>query len=800
MKQKLLLITLLCCGFLYSTVKANETEPNDTKAQANTLALNGSNSGKINTAGDQDWWKITTTGDGKLDITLTPLSGKYTWIFLYDNDGTTQLNATYATSTFTVSTDGLAAGTYYVKVVTYYAADTSSYTISNHLTIPSQVNDAEPDNSKAQALTLQQNGSKTGHVGYYYNHHRDTADWYKITTNGDGFLSLSLTPANGKYVWIYLFDHDGTTLINSGYSTNTFNVNTDGLAAGTYYIKIICYYSNSDFAPYKLSNTLTKPSDANDTEPNDTKATAKTLILDDSTTGHTGYYYNNHRDSADWYKLTTNKDGYLRLSLTPENGEYVWIYLFDRDGTTLINSTYSTSAFNLYTDGLAAGTYYVRINCYYNTKFAPYKLSDSLFTYSYTADDDAEPNETASQAQTLLANKENDGHTGFYYNHARDSVDWWKINYTGNGPLTVTMDLEGNKCCGIQYTWMYIYKDTLSSPIYSSYTSASQLVANLSSLTQGYYWVRVNTYYNSKFMSYSLTSTFTQNRKAGLKVIYYDTIASCSNTIKLQPNNGNGPFTVQLYRFGIKYGNAVSVKKGSNAKFENLPAGSYYGTAYADGATGNAFGKSKTIILEPVPTGLQTTAITKSSAKLNWALVDCADYYKVKYRKHGTTTWTSKKTVGNVNLLKITGLKANTTYEWEVATVDSANGAEATSAFTDSVLFTTSASLIADVNNGNSEEDLSINKNNLQSAALAVSPNPATNYFVIHFNTNSQTKVNASVYSAEGRAVWTSGLINANALNGKQVNVSQFAKGVFYLKIINEQGELIGSAKIVITK
>jgi hypothetical protein len=797
MKQKFLLFTLLCYGFIY-TAKANETEPNDTKAQANTLALNGNNSGKIGTTGDQDWWKITTTGDGKLDITLTPLSGKYTWIYLYDNDGTTQLNASYSTNTFTVSTDGLAAGTYFVKVVTYYSTDTSSYTISNHLTVPTQANDAEPDNSKIQALTLTQNGNKTGHVGYYYNNHRDTADWYKITTNGDGLLSLSLTPANGKYVWIYLYDNDGTTQLNSGYSTNTFTVNTDGLAAGTYYVKIICYYSNSDFAPYKLSNTLTKPADVNDTEPNDAKATAKTLNLNDSTTGHVGYYYNNHRDTADWYKITTNKDGNLRLRLTPENGKYVWIYLYDHDGTTQLNAAYSTNTFDLNTDGLAAGTYYVRINCYYNSHFAPYKLYDSLFTYNYTADDDAEPNRTASQAQTLLANKENDGHVGFYYNDTRDSVDWWKINYTGNGPLTVTMNLEGNYCCGIQYTWMYIYKDTLAGPIYSSYTSASQLVANLSSLTQGYYWVRINTYYNSKFMAYSLIPTFTQSRKAGLKVISYDTIASCSNTIKLQPNNGNAPFTVQLYRFGVKYGNAVIVKKGGTAKFENLPAGSYYGTAYADGATGTAFGKSKTIILEPVPTDLQTTAITKSSAKLNWTLIDCANYYKVRYRKYGAATWTNKKTVGNVNLLNLTGLQANTTYEWEVATVDSANGQEASSAFTDSVTFTTSASLIADGNN--SEEDLSINKNNLQINLITASPNPASSYFIIHFNSNAQNKINASVYNANGKAVWTSGLINAGALNGKQVNVSQFAKGIFYLKVVDEQGQLIGSTKVIVAK
>jgi hypothetical protein len=133
-----------------------------------------------------------------------------------------------------------------------------------------------------------------------------------------------------------------------------------------------------------------------------------------------------------------------------------------------------------------------------------------------------------------------------------------------------------------------------------------------------------------------------------------------------------------------------------------------------------------------------------------------------------------------------------------VATVDSANGQEASSAFTDSATFTTSASLIADGNN--SEEDLSINKNNLQINLITASPNPASSYFIIHFNSNAQNKINASVYNANGKAVWTSGLINAGALNGKQVNVSQFAKGIFYLKVVDEQGQLIGSTKVIVAK
>jgi hypothetical protein len=54
--------------------------------------------------------------------------------------------------------------------------------------------------------------------------------------------------------------------------------------------------------------------------------------------------------------------------------------LYDNNGTTLLKSSYSNAAFDQNTDGLAAGTYYVRINSFYTTDFAPYTLKDSLFS------------------------------------------------------------------------------------------------------------------------------------------------------------------------------------------------------------------------------------------------------------------------------------------------------------------------------------------------------------------------------------------------------------------------------------
>ena len=134
---------LLClfCSFSITT-NAAESEPNNTVADADSIALNGSHTGAINTSGDVDWYKLITTADGKLNLNLNTVSGKYITVSLYDANGTSLLKTGSSSSNFVVSYDGAAAGKYYIKVAANYAAETPAYTIADTLIVPAQANDA----------------------------------------------------------------------------------------------------------------------------------------------------------------------------------------------------------------------------------------------------------------------------------------------------------------------------------------------------------------------------------------------------------------------------------------------------------------------------------------------------------------------------------------------------------------------------------------------------------------------------------------------------------------------------------
>ncbi|MEO7045594.1 MAG: hypothetical protein ABI091_09840, partial [Ferruginibacter sp.] len=196
MRSKFLLINFMISSLWFLAMQVN--------AQGGTLPLNGSVNGTLASSTTTDTWDLTTTGDGLVRLTFhsTGASAADMLVAIYDNNGTTLLGGpleSYSNSTVNLPVDGLAAGTYHVKITPYNTGSVvGTYTLSDSLFTPTQPNDVEPNNSRATALTLSVNSSATGHVGYYYNNYRDTADWYKVTTNADGLLKVNLSTAHSS--------------------------------------------------------------------------------------------------------------------------------------------------------------------------------------------------------------------------------------------------------------------------------------------------------------------------------------------------------------------------------------------------------------------------------------------------------------------------------------------------------------------------------------------------------------------------------------------------------------------------
>ncbi len=92
-----------------------------------------------------------------------------------------------------------------------------------------------------------------------------------------------------------------------------------------------------------------------------------------------------------------------------------------------------------------------------------------------------------------------------------------------------------------------------------------------------------------------------------------------------------------------------------------------------------------------VPSGLTATAITSTSAMLNWTAVTGASSYNVQYKAVSASSWMTASS--NTNSTSITGLTAGTAYEFQVQTVCSSGNSSYSASYT----FTTTTIVLPSV-------------------------------------------------------------------------------------------------------
>ncbi len=380
------------------------------------------------------------------------------------------------------------------------------------------------------------------------------------------------------------------------------------------------------------------------------------------------------------------------------------------------------------------------------------------------------------------------GHVGFRNNGgSRDLIDWWKVNYTGTGALTVALNWEAFlNGAGTPYVYMQIYKDTALTPIYNSYSSGGNLTANLSALTQGYYYVAVFMYSSNQWTAYNITPTFTQTNCVTLvKATKTHSGSSCTNSyITFQVTGGLHQY-LQLYRYGVLQGGKVGVDGTGSFKFDNLAPGNYYAVGASDGATGGCQATSTTATVVPKPKNLTATNVTSTTADVNWTTLSCVQYYFVQYRVLGDTKWKKKTTVGNVGTYHLTGLAHATTYEYRVAANDSASGQTANGKYSDISNFGTLARMEA--------PEASAQQN------LSVYPNPASTNVYVSFENGTEGQVTMKLFDVTGRIVFARIENTASGTINKELDLTDLNTGVYQLQVITADGIVLNQS-IVKTK
>jgi len=230
-------------------------EPNETLATAATITSGVANSAAISSATDIDYFKLVTTATSNNLFSLAGPGGKDYDLYIYNSAGTQIGSSTSATANESVSLTSQAAGTYYIKVIGYSGANsTTCYTITATATAATSCQsayDVSTNGTISGAAAIPFNTDITGLISPSGDN-----DYYKfvVTTGGTAAVTLSTLP--GDYD-LTVVNSAGTQLAISQNGGTTTETITRTYTAGTYYARVYGYNNaNSATTCYTLKVQL----------------------------------------------------------------------------------------------------------------------------------------------------------------------------------------------------------------------------------------------------------------------------------------------------------------------------------------------------------------------------------------------------------------------------------------------------------------------------------------------------------------------------------------------------------------
>ncbi|KAF0163260.1 MAG: subtilisin [Rhodocyclaceae bacterium] len=303
----------------------------------------------VGTADGHDYYRFQTTGATNFRLVLDGMAADANVALLTSAGESLASGIVTAAGVESISTDNLAAGTYYVHV-TPGAGDTS-YRLA--LSAQAAAASDSAGNTYGAANNLGAVGATTRTVAGFVGS-SDTDDWYQFNTAATSNFRLGLGALTAD-ADVSLYASNGTTLIASSSAGGTAaeSILRNGLAAGTYYVNVHQYSGNTNYSLTLAAAALA------DTAPN-TIAAARALSLGTAPIAITEFV--GAADAYDYYRFTLAQRNTVSLALGGLSGNADVQLLGGVNGATVVASSAATgTAAESISTLLNPGTYYLRV-------------------------------------------------------------------------------------------------------------------------------------------------------------------------------------------------------------------------------------------------------------------------------------------------------------------------------------------------------------------------------------------------------------------------------------------------------
>lgn len=368
-------------------------EPNNTKAEAETLSVPGEARARVGYGGDDpaDNYVFTTQEDGVVVLTLKNAhddrrvkNGVLASLRVETDDGarldeTSPPAPTEARVTRPISVTG--GSRHHLLVRPNQPQHAAPYLLSATFEpLPFRPAPVEDDTPKL-ARTLSSGGGAEDTVGYGNDHE----DWYAFDATQNGTLVVTLTNrhaapnlANGNLDALVLLDESRNRLdaTNPAGPTDAKTSRSVAVAAGQRILFVVKPAQPTHQAPYDVHATFTATETEDVAEPNDSRSTAHALEKAREITALVGY----GSDQEDWYSFVPDRSGPVTLVITnlqgrgTANGQIIPVRLENAQGKRLVEVNAGPQESKRPKTAVEAGQrYFISVRCR-PTHAAPYRL------------------------------------------------------------------------------------------------------------------------------------------------------------------------------------------------------------------------------------------------------------------------------------------------------------------------------------------------------------------------------------------------------------------------------------------
>jgi subtilisin-like proprotein convertase family protein len=323
------------------TVLANSDDHGNSTGTATSVGITSTTSGRINSAGDNDYFRVQVGNSGRLTVYTTGSTDTYGYLLdsngtqIASNDDTVGLN-------FQIERD-VSPGTYYVRVRHYSSIGAGDYVLE--VRFNSSVAD-DHGNSTGTATSVATTSTTSGRINTAGDN-----DYFRVQVGNSGRLTVYTTGSTDTYG--YLLDSNGTQIASNDDTIGlNFQIERD-VSPGTYYVRVR-HYSSIGAGDYVIEVRFT----GSPTDDHGNSTGAATSVGINSTAG--GVI--NYAGDNDFFRVNVSEAGHLTVNTTGNTDTYG--YLLDSSGNQIASNDDSGGPnFRIERD-VTAGAYYVRVRHY----------------------------------------------------------------------------------------------------------------------------------------------------------------------------------------------------------------------------------------------------------------------------------------------------------------------------------------------------------------------------------------------------------------------------------------------------